>query len=279
LKIFTTKKELSDFLSELKKEKKIIGLVPTMGALHEGHVSLIELAKKHVDLVVCSIFVNPTQFNDPQDLEKYPRPIAEDKKKLEKAQCDVLFLPEVKEMYRESEQWQMELGELENILEGKFRPNHYQGVTQIVKKLLDAVMPDKAFFGQKDIQQFLVIQTMVKKLGLTVRLVMCPIVRENDGLAMSSRNIHLSGIEHKQALALSKALQLTKENFSSKTIQELKTDAEKMLKESEGVKLEYFEISNATTLEPTFDKNSEQIVALVAAYVGNTRLIDNLILK
>ncbi|WP_423148723.1 pantoate--beta-alanine ligase [Rubrolithibacter danxiaensis] len=279
MKTFTTRKDLSDFLLTQKAAGKVLGLVPTMGALHAGHVSLINIARENSDVVICSIFVNPTQFNDPADLERYPRPVNDDIAKLEEAGCDVLFLPPVEEMYKQDEQWHLELGEVENILEGKFRPGHYQGVTQIVSKLFDIIKPDIAFFGQKDFQQFKIISRMTVLLKFPVKLVMCPIVREESGLALSSRNIHLSDKEHQQALALSKALQITKNNFTEKPLEALKADAIEFLNSSEGVELEYFEICNADDLQPVHSKNVQHIVALVAAYVGKTRLIDNLILK
>jgi pantoate--beta-alanine ligase len=185
LKIFKTRQQLREYLDEARKTGKSIGFVPTMGALHNGHLSLIARAQQQTSLVVCSIFVNPTQFNDPKDLEKYPRPIESDIAKLEGAGCDVLFNPEVSEMYAGNEQWHLNIGELESLLEGASRPGHYQGVTQVVNKLFDIVQPDLAFFGQKDYQQYLVINKMIELLNLPVKLVMCPIEREPDGLAMS----------------------------------------------------------------------------------------------
>jgi pantoate--beta-alanine ligase len=241
-------------------------------------LSLVNEARKHTDIVVCSIFVNPTQFNDPTDLERYPRPIEDDIEKLTPL-CDVLFMPEVSEMYAAGEQWHIDLGRLEYLLEGRFRPGHYQGVTQIVKKLFDAVQPDKAFFGQKDFQQFKVIDSMVKQLHLPVELVMCPIIRESDGLAMSSRNVHLSPAEHQQALALSKTLLFVQQNFENRSIAELNKSALEMLNRSEGVELDYFQICDANTLEVVNEKTSKHVIALLAARVGNTRLIDNIILQ
>jgi pantoate--beta-alanine ligase len=279
LKIFVTKAELSGYLEELKKSGKTIGFVPTMGALHSGHISLLEIAAAQSDIVVCSIFVNPTQFTDPEDLKKYPRPIEQDIEKLKKSKCDVLFLPEVDEIYPGKEKWHIDLGELENKLEAKYRPGHYQGVTQIVKKLLDIVKPDIVFFGQKDYQQFLVIQKMVRVLRIPVSLVVCPIVRETDGLALSSRNIHLSDSQHKQALALSQVLNLTKRNFEEKSIPDLKKDAVAFLSTIKDVEPEYFEICNAKNLHAAVSKKTKSLIALVAAQVGNTRLIDNIILK
>ncbi|MGZ3821041.1 MAG: pantoate--beta-alanine ligase, partial [Mucilaginibacter sp.] len=242
------------------------------------HLSLLGQAQQLSDETVCSIFVNPTQFNDPKDLEKYPRPIASDIEKLEQAGCDILFNPEVTEIYAGNEQWHLEIGELEHLLEGKFRPGHYQGVTQVVFKLFDIVKPDIAFFGQKDYQQFLVIQKMVELLDLPVKLVMCPILREADGLAMSSRNIHLSTVERQPALILSKTLYWLKENFENTRIIDLKHKCETMINAEKGVQLEYFEIADGDTLHDA-DQNTPIIIALVAAKVGNTRLIDNMILS
>jgi len=279
LKIFNTRASLSEFLKKEKADGKKIGFVPTMGALHQGHISLIDLAHKQSDLVVCSIFVNPTQFNDLKDLDRYPRPIDQDIQLLEKAACDVLFLPEVAEMYTAAETWHLALDGLDELLEGLHRPGHYQGVTQIVKKLFDTVEPDFAFFGQKDYQQFLVIEKMVQKLGLNVRLMMCPIIRETDGLAMSSRNVHLNPEERKNALALYQTLNWMKQQFELLSIQELQEQAQKQLLESPGIVLEYLEICDGENLQPLQSKYGTKIVALVAAKVGQTRLIDNMLLK
>jgi pantoate--beta-alanine ligase len=277
LKTFTTRQNLGEYLAQLRSDGKTIGFVPTMGALHEGHLSLLAQAQQYTSEVVCSIFVNPTQFNDPKDLEKYPRPIASDIEKLERAGCDLLFNPDVNEMYAANEKWHLEIGELEHLLEGKFRPGHYQGVTQVVYKLFDIVKPDIAFFGQKDYQQFLVIQKMVEKLHLPVKLVMCPILREADGLAMSSRNIHLSADDRQHALVLSKTLNWLKQNFDRNKIPTLIRECETMMSAGPGVDLEYFEIANGDNLHAA-DQNTKNIVALVAAKVGKTRLIDNVLL-
>jgi pantoate--beta-alanine ligase len=279
LEIFTTRKAVSEYLSKEKTSGKTIGFVPTMGALHPGHLSLIREASKTCDCVVVSIFVNPTQFNDVKDLENYPRPLEADLEKLRSVKCDILFMPEVKEMYQENEAWAPELGGLDTVLEGKQRPGHYQGVTQIVKKLLDVVKPDVTFFGQKDYQQFLIISKMVSSLGLSTQLVMCPIIREQDGLAMSSRNIHLSPAEHQTALVLSQVLEKTKSNFGHESIGDLKNKAVTLLEATPGLKLEYFEICNGDTLQPAVLETEKSIIALVAALVGATRLIDNIILK
>lgn len=279
MKIFTSRVALSAYLKEQQSEQKTIGLVPTMGALHAGHLSLIERARNESDVVVCSIFVNPTQFTDPGDLAKYPRPIENDIEQLRNSGCDVLFMPEVSEMYTGNEKWHIDLHGLDNILEGKIRPGHYQGVTQIVKKLFDTVQPDKAFFGQKDYQQVMVISELVKQFKIPVQLIMCPIVREDDGLAMSSRNVYLSASDHQQALVLSQALNLSEKLFPEKSIPEIKEEVSRFINKSEGVILEYFEICDPQTLQPVSVKNGQSLVALVAAKVGQIRLIDNVILQ
>jgi len=278
LKIFTTKKTLHQYLQQNRDLNKTIGFVPTLGALHAGHLSLIELAKQTNSLVVCSIFVNPSQFNDPKDLEKYPRTIEADTALLEQVKCDVLFYPAVNEIYDDNEQWHLDIGEMEHLLEGKYRPGHYQGVTQVVYKLFNIVKPDTSFFGQKDYQQFSIISKMVSMLNMPVKLVMCPIIREPDGLAMSSRNIHLTADDRRHALVLSKTLNWVKSQFNGSNIPELKKKAEQMIAAEDGVEPDYFEIADGETLRPA-DSGSKTIVALVAAKVGNTRLIDNVLLS
>ncbi|MDP9048227.1 MAG: pantoate--beta-alanine ligase [Bacteroidota bacterium] len=278
MKIFTTRKDLQQHLSQTRAANKTTGLVPTMGALHAGHLSLIKRAHECTDEVICSIFVNPTQFNDPKDLEKYPRTLEADIQMLVAANCDILFSPDENEMYDGNEQWHLDLGDLESLLEGKFRPGHYQGVTQIVYKLFSLVKPDTAFFGQKDYQQFLVISKMVELLGLPVKLVMCPIMREPDGLAMSSRNIHLTPDDRRRALILSKTLNWVKTRFDTRNISRLISEAEAMIANEPGAELEYFEIADGNTLNPA-DESSKKIVALVAARVGKTRLIDNIVIS
>ncbi|MEN0055084.1 MAG: pantoate--beta-alanine ligase [Mucilaginibacter sp.] len=275
MKIFTTKKETETYFAN--KGEKVTGFVATMGALHQGHISLIKQAQQSTNEVVCSIFVNPTQFNDPKDLEKYPRPIAADINMLEQTGCDVLFNPPVNEMYADNEKWHLNLGDLEHLLEGEFRPGHYQGVTQVVYKLFSIIKPDFAFFGQKDYQQILVINKMVELLNMPVKLVMCPILREDDGLAMSSRNIHLTPFDRENALILSKTLSWAKNNFDSNNISAIKQQAGQMISSQPGVELEYFEIVDGQTLHPVTSE-SKTVVALVAARVGKTRLIDNVLI-
>jgi pantoate--beta-alanine ligase len=278
LKIFTTKAAVGQYLSQIKASGKTVGFVATMGALHQGHLSLIELAQQHNDVIICSVFVNPSQFNDTKDLEKYPRTIEADIKLLEQVNCDILFNPGVNEMYDDNEQWHLNIGETEHLLEGEFRPGHYQGVTQVVYKLFNIVKPDTAYFGQKDYQQFLIISKMVDMLNMPVELVMCPIKRENDGLAMSSRNIHLSADDRRHALVLSRTLNFIKDKFDSHDIPALKKEAAQLINVEPGVELDYFEIADGDTLHMA-TPNSKKIVALVAAKVGKTRLIDNVLIR
>ncbi len=278
MKVFKLKKDLQQYLQTLRIAGKTIALVPTMGALHLGHLSLLQLGRRNADVVISSIFVNPTQFNDPKDLERYPRPIGHDIKLLQQAGCDILFNPDVAEMYAGNEQWHLDIGELEFLLEGKFRPGHYQGVTQVVFKLFDIVKPNIALFGQKDYQQFWVISKMVKVLKLPVTLMMCPILRDADGLAMSSRNVHLSAVERQHALILPEALFWLKNNFDISDMEKCRQQAAGMIRRQDGIELEYLEIADGETLHPA-NKNSLTVIALVAARAGNTRLIDNVILS
>ncbi|WP_158990077.1 pantoate--beta-alanine ligase [Mucilaginibacter sp. L196] len=277
MRVFTTTREIQQYLADLRNKGLSTGFVATMGALHQGHLSLIQQAKKDNDLVICSIFVNPTQFNDPADLEKYPRPIAHDTQMLEQAGCDILFNPEVSEMYADNEHWHLALGEIEHLLEGTFRPGHYQGVTQVVYKLFNILKPDTAYFGQKDYQQIMVIAKMVELLNLPVKLVMCPILREEDGLAMSSRNIHLTAEDRLHSLILSKTLNWVKDNFDSNNIAVLQAKAAEAINTEDGVSLEYFELVDGDTLHPA-NQSTKKVVALVAARVGKTRLIDNVLI-
>lgn len=280
MEIAKTKASLHAQLQPYRDQGLRIAFVPTMGALHHGHIALVNHAKLLADVVVCSIFVNPTQFNDPNDLENYPRPIEKDIALLEQAACDVLFHPEVDELYTAGERWHLDLGRLDSVLEGLHRPGHFQGVTQVVKKLFDAVKPDLACFGQKDFQQYKVVEYMAGKLQLPVVLELCPTVRESDGLAMSSRNIRLTPQGRKQALALYRTLLQTKADFAYNDLDTLRRNAILLLERSPGVRLEYFAIYDADTFtEATTEGESQALVALVAAWVDGVRLIDNLFLQ
>lgn len=282
MEIFKTQKELCNYLEKPRAEHKKIALVPTMGALHEGHLSLIQQAQQRADIVVCSIFVNPTQFNDPKDLEKYPRPIEQDIDLLQKQGCDVLFLPTVEEMYPDpEEQWHIDLGRLDQIWEGAQRPGHFQGVTQIVYKLFTLVNPNIACFGQKDFQQVMVIQRLIEIKNLNIQLVICPIIRSEEGLALSSRNTRLSEQGKKKALILYRTLSAVKqafqENIALDKIQQL---AENMIAAERDVDLEYFAISETRTLERADSiEPGKQYVAHIVAWIEGVRLIDNMLLN
>jgi pantoate--beta-alanine ligase len=275
MKIFKTQRTLKDYLSSIQGEFEV-GFVPTMGSLHQGHLSLIQNAKKRCDIVVCSIFVNPTQFNKVSDFTNYPKDSLEDIELLQTAGCDILFLPnDVNEVYQNEEKVSLELGNIVNVLEGEHRPGHFDGVIRVVKLLFDIVKPDKAFFGLKDFQQFLVIQKMAKVLNMEIEVLGCDIIREDNGLAMSSRNKRLSNIELKNALVLQKALHHCKNNFGKIGLQDLQAECFGILqKESEP---EYFEICDAESLLPiTEESHSENIRAFTATSIGEIRLIDNI---
>lgn len=274
---------LAEYLESQRLKKLNIGFCPTMGALHKGHISLIENSKKETSVTVASIFVNPTQFNDPKDFEKYPITVERDIDILEEAGCDILFLPSVAEIYPEglitTEHY--ELGYTESILEGKYRPGHYQGVCKVVDRLLKKVMPDKIFLGQKDFQQCMIIKKLVELLGLKdqVEIKIVDTVREPDGLAMSSRNMRLNDEERKKAVTIFKILSFIKDNFQKENINRLRQDAEKIL-ESAGFRTDYVEIADAENLDTISQYNPHQkAVALIAAYLNDVRLIDNMLLN
>jgi pantoate--beta-alanine ligase len=281
LKIFKTQIQLTNYLNALDNPDLKIGLVPTMGALHQGHISLINQSKEICNITIASIFVNPTQFNNPIDLLKYPKPISQDIAMLEIAGCDILFNPEKEEIYKDDEEvWNYEVGKLNSLLEGEFRPGHYLGVTQIVYKFFNWVKPDFAFFGQKDYQQYLVIKKMVKDFDLKINVVACPIVREEDGLAMSSRNIRLNADERNKALIINNSLKFLKVNFDKLTLSDLKQQAKAFYLNISGVELEYLKICKQNTLEEiTNVEDYANAIALIACYVGDTRLIDNMMLS
>lgn len=255
---------------------KKVGFVPTMGALHEGHISLIKKARSENDIVVCSIFVNPTQFNDPNDLAKYPHTPERDSELLKNAGCDVLFSPSVEEMYPEKDTRIFDFGGLDKVMEGVYRPGHFNGVAQIVSKLFYIIKPHNAYFGKKDFQQLAIIKYITKKLNLPVNIVPCETIRESDGLAMSSRNVLLNKEERKDAILLSKALFFVKDNATKYSIEELKQKVNEKLSVSALIKPEYFEIVDADTLLPVKKIVPGKTVACIAAFVGNVRLLDNI---
>ncbi|UPK67117.1 pantoate--beta-alanine ligase [Chitinophaga filiformis] len=280
--LFKRKDDLERHLSTARKEGKRIGFVPTMGALHQGHLSLIAAAKENTDLVVCSIFVNPTQFNDPADFEKYPITIDQDILLLTDAGNDVLFLPTVQEMYPKglAPEMHYDFGQLETVLEGAHRPGHFQGVGQVVHKLLDLVQPDKLFMGQKDFQQCLVINRLIKLLGLKVELVICPTLREQDGLAMSSRNLRLNATERQNALHISRALYYIKDHLSEAPLKEIANKAIKELN-GNGFDVDYLDMVSIApdgNIDFPNTPGKDPLFAVVAAreISSNVRLIDNM---
>lgn len=281
MKIVETIKEMQNIASSLKKKDKKIGFVPTMGALHEGHLSLVRQARKENDIVVVSIFVNPIQFGPNEDLNKYPRTFESDKKALEKEKVDYLFFPTPLDMYPERFETYVNLKKLPYHLCGLSRPGHFEGVATVVTKLFNIVMPDIAYFGQKDYQQAKIIERMVSDLNFNINIKMMPIVREKDGLAMSSRNSYLSPEERKKALCLYNSLVLAKEMIEKgeTKVEKIKKAMEEKIKEiAPDAKIDYIAIVDPETLSevPIVDK---KVVIALAVFIGTTRLIDNFIIE
>ena len=260
--------------------KRVVGLVPTMGALHEGHLSLVRAAKAQCDAVAVSIFVNPTQFGPTEDLSKYPRQFDRDCQLLEKEGVDILFAPSVDEIYPDGAVTWVLVEGLSEKLDGRSRPGHFRGVTTIVAKLFHIIEPDAAFFGQKDAAQLAVIRRMVRDLSFSVEIVACPIVRESDGLAMSSRNAYLNREERGRALVLRRSLRQVQREFQGgeRTTAKLISAAKEVFAREPQVVLDYFEIVDPDTLDPV-ERISQKTLVAVAAYVGPTRLIDNTVLE
>ena len=279
--IFKKVADLQEYLAQKRNNGLKIGFVPTMGALHEGHISLIDASNKESDITVCSIFVNPTQFDNAEDLQKYTRNLPKDAEMLGLAQTDVLFAPSVQEIYPPDlvTEIHLEFGQLTKVLEGKFRTGHFEGMVQVVSRLLDIVEPSSLYMGQKDFQQAAIVKNMIQQQERPVRLVACPIIREDHGLAMSSRNTRLSDEDRQKAKAIHKALLEVKKQLSKVSIAEIKMKAIADL-EAVGFKSEYFEIVDGDSLiSLTQASDSQYIVACVAAYMGEVRLIDNMILR
>ena len=281
--IFKKIADLLNYLEKQDKDKIQIGLVPTMGALHAGHISLLKKSVSENGLTISSIFVNPTQFNDPKDFQKYPVTIEQDIFKLETAGCDILFLPSIHEIYPDGtgNKHTYNLGYLETVLEGKFRPGHFQGVCMVMERILKIVLPDNLYLGQKDYQQCMVIKKLIEllKLDKKIHLVICPTLREADGLAMSSRNMRLNEKERKDAVAIYQSLIFIKEHIQQTEIAKLKKEAENNLTDN-GFQVDYVEIADANTLELiTAWDSKKKIVALIAAYMNEVRLIDNMLLN
>ena len=277
MQIISLKKELSKVLNDLKEQGKTIGFVPTMGALHEGHLSLMHICRENNDIAVASIFVNPTQFNDKNDLKNYPRMPEIDLKLLESEGCDIVFSPEVEEMYPEPDTRIFEFGNLGEVMEGSHRPGHFNGVAQIVSKLFDCVMPHDAYFGEKDFQQLAIIKQLVQTYNLPINIVSCPIIREPDGLAMSSRNLLLGSNERENAPIINQILKnavFLKNKFEVKALQQWVIA---QINSNQFLKVEYFEIVDDVELNPVKDWNEKSNkVGCIAVKAGNIRLIDNI---
>lgn len=276
--VFERKNELIAFVRNAKDQGKTIGFVPTMGALHAGHLSLVKISVEQCDMTIASIFVNPIQFNNPKDLEKYPRTFDADSKMLEEAGCDVIFYPSVDEMYPTEAVEKFDFGQLETVMEGAFRPGHFNGVAVVVKRLFEIVNPDKAYFGKKDFQQLAIVKALVKQIQFPVEIIGMETVREPDGLAMSSRNMRLSSDERTKAVEISKVLKFIQENKSRYS--PLLLEAQAIDRLSKNFKIEYIQIVDGHSLQPISSWNqTDYPIVCVAAFLGKVRLIDNLELE
>ena len=275
MKVFDTINETENHLKSF--QNKSIGFVPTMGALHEGHIALIKKSVAKNDLTVCSIFVNPTQFNNPEDLKKYPRTLDEDCKMLKEAGCDVVFAPTAEEMYPTLPQIKLNFGYLEEIMEGKFRPGHFNGVGIVVAKLFNIVKPNKTYFGQKDIQQVAVINRLIKDLCFDLEMIVCDTIRENDGLAMSSRNRRLSNEARDLAPKIYESLKFgEKLLLAGESTESVKSKVSEFFLNYPEFELEYYEITDFESLESISEHNLKRSTAIIiAAHLGGVRLIDN----
>ncbi len=279
--LFKTTATLQHYLNKLRNKSLTIGFVPTMGALHEGHLSLIKESRKTCNITVCSIFVNPTQFNDKKDFEKYPVTIENDIFLLETNNTNILFLPSVNEIYPGgiNKLQHFDIGYLENIQEGKYRPGHFQGVCNVVFRLLEIVNPNTLFLGRKDYQQYLILKKMMQQFYSTVNVQAVDIARESNGLAMSSRNMRLSNSAREKAAILNKALHFIQQNLSVRSVDELVQKAKDSILENGFDEINYIEVCDAETLLPvTNETKHKQLIALAAAFIEEVRLIDNIML-
>ena len=285
MEIIRTIEDLTKKIDLYKENNMLVGIVPTMGALHEGHLSLVEKARRENDKLIVSVFVNPTQFNNPSDLATYPRKEKEDFELLQNAGVDIVFAPSVEEIYpagidKAKEEKVFELGSVADVMEGKFRPGHFQGVAQIVNKLFLLVKPDRAYFGQKDFQQIAVIRQMVKNENLPVEIISCPIKRADDGLALSSRNLLLSPEQRLKANNLFKVLNASLEYSKNHSVDDTIDWVVGQLNSVNELQVEYFEIVDGDSLLPVKDWNEKNfIVGCLTCYCGNVRLIDNIVYK
>jgi len=280
MKVFNTVADLQTYLKEANHKNKTVGFVPTMGALHKGHLNLVRQASQQSDIVVVSIFVNPTQFNNTKDLNRYPRDLQSDLDNLATVECDIVFAPNVKEVYPEKDKRTFDFGTLETVMEGKFRPGHFNGVAQVVSRLFDMVKPHKAFFGLKDFQQLAIIRAMVSQLQLPVEIIACNTVREADGLAMSSRNMLLTDAQRKNAPVIAQSLSESCNFVPATTVEGIKSKVAQTINTADGLEVEYFEIVDGYTLQ-TVDNwdESNYIVGCIAVFAGEIRLIDNVTYK
>lgn len=282
MQIITKVKEMQRIADELRKEGKIIGVVPTMGYLHEGHLSLIRLAKEKSDVVITTIFVNPLQFAPHEDYDKYPRDFERDVKLAQSAGCDIIFHPTVEEMYPENFLTYVEVEKLTKVLEGEFRPTHFRGVTTVVAKLFNITKPHIAIFGQKDAQQALIIKQMVRDLNFDIEIIVAPIVRESDGLAMSSRNVYLSESERQEATVLYESLKLAERlvKEGERKAEKIISKMENLIKSKPSAKIDYIAIVEPDTLEKVDElTEGEEYLIAIAVRIGSTRLIDNTVVK
>ncbi len=280
MKVINNIKELRKCLAKYRKEGLTVGLVPTMGALHEGHASLVRRSVEENDVTVVSIFLNPTQFNDPKDLERYPRTLEADCRLLEACKADIAFAPTVKEIYPEPDTRQFSYPPTDSVMEGAMRPGHFNGVCQIVSKLFSWVMPDRAYFGEKDFQQIAVIRAMIKQLDFDINIVQCPCVREDDGLAKSSRNVRLTPEVRKVAPQIYATLQRSLEFAKDHTVEQTHDWVVATINAWPEMETEYFSICDGITLQPvTSWDESDYIVGCIAVYCGDVREIDNITYK
>lgn len=278
--ICKTIQEIRGSEANLAHGKGLIGFVPTMGALHNGHISLLKESKKICSITICSVFVNPNQFNDKGDLARYPRTPEADIKMLEEAGCDIVFMPSVEEIYPQSDTRVFDFGMLDKVLDGAYRPGHFNGVAQVVSRLFDIIKPHKAFFGLKDYQQVLIIKKMVEQLQLKVEIVPCPILREPDGLAMSSRNTLLNTEERKAASLIPKIMQEAKTLSTSMTLPDIKSKLFVEVNANPLLKADYIEFCDADTLQPVTEiLPGKKLICLAAIFSGKIRLIDNLFIN
>ena len=275
MEVIETKEMLTRALRNYRSTRISIGFVPTMGALHSGHISLVEQCRRENGITVASIFINPTQFNDKGDLANYPRTLEEDLYKLSSVGCDVVFIPSVREMYPEEDTRVFDFGMLDKVMEGAYRPGHFNGVAQIVSKLFDAVQPCSAYFGEKDFQQLAIVRRMVAMMNYSVHITGCPIVRETDGLAMSSRNTRLSSEQRQNAPVIARTLFASKEKIGAMPLDELKKWVIEQIDSTPSLKTEYFEIVDRDTLQSVSQYRKNMLQGCIAVHAGFVRLIDN----